>query len=89
MANCPHCAPFAEPVQFPTQRDYQDLVRRLIEAVAQGRMRILEASCPLEDVLQPVWPDDVVVHRLYCAACGKQFNLRADTYHGNGSWRPL
>jgi hypothetical protein len=89
MLPCSLCGPFAENIQFPAQRDYQDFVRRLIDSVAQGRLRILEASCPLEDVLQPVWPDDVVVHRFYCTACSRQYNLRADTYHGYGNWRPL
>jgi hypothetical protein len=36
-----------------------------------------------------VWPGDLLEHDFRCTACGREFVLRADTFHGNVSWDPL
>ncbi len=88
MAGCTKCAGFSERINFSTPGEYKDVVRQLIEIVDQGIFVLIEASCPLRDVFQPVWPDDVLAHGFRCAACGRMFDLRADTYHGGASWKP-
>jgi len=56
--------------------------------VNRGSLFLVHAHCPLEDVLGPVWPGDSLSHDLQCTACGRDFHLHADTYHGWVSWEP-
>jgi hypothetical protein len=88
MVGCAKCAGFAERINFATPSQYRDIVHQLLEIVDQGTFVLMEASCPLRDVLGPVWPDDVLAHSFWCTGCGRVFDLRADTYHGGASWKP-
>ena len=82
-----HCDGFTERQNFPTLREYRDVVRQLIELVVSGRFLLVEASCPLEEMLSEPLPGDVVSHDFECADCGRRFHLFADTYHGRAGWR--
>jgi len=86
MAPCSRCDGLAQRFNIGTPYEYQSLVRQLIEVVNQGTFLLVEASCPLRDVLQPIWPGDAISHKFKCFACGRTFELFADTYHGNASW---
>lgn len=83
---CPKCQGFAERMNFSSPREYRDRARQLIEIVGQGTLRVVKASCPLEDLFKSPWPGDIVTHEFECFACGQRFSLFADTYHGNASW---
>jgi hypothetical protein len=62
------------------------MVRELIERVAAGALTPTYASCRLEEILGPVWPEETLYHDFRCAVCGKFYRLDADTYHGSASW---
>ena len=89
MAPCPRCSGFTDRLQISTARDYRDLARRLIETVEQGTFEMTRGSCELKELFCPVWPGDLLEHDFRCTACGREFVLRADTFHGNVSWDPL
>lgn len=55
--------------------------------VDSDRMRVLDATCDLQELLDsPEWPADVITHQLQCASCGRKYTLSADTYHGGAQW---
>jgi len=83
---CPTCGAFIEPANIDNPDEYRDLIRKLIEQVNQGTLRMTKGSCPLDRVLEDPFPDDVLFHNFYCVACRRAFALRADTYHGNVRW---
>ena len=86
MAACHKCDGFSQRFNIDTPREYQDIIRQLIEAVNQGTFLLVHASCPLQDVLQTHWAGDIISHKFQCFACGRAFQLSADTCHGNASW---
>src|SRR5258708_37568526 len=83
---CPKCQGFAERMNFREPWEYRERARQLAEIVRQGTLRVVKASCPLEDLFKPTWPGDTVIHEFECFACGQRFSLSADTYHGSASW---
>ena len=88
MESCPKCGGFSQRLRIPTPYEYRDIGRQLIEAVRQGVFLLIRADCPLEEILEPSLPGDVVSHEFECFACGRRFTLDADTYHGNVNWIP-
>jgi hypothetical protein len=72
-------------MNFSSPRKYRDRPRQLIEIVGQGTLRVVKASCQLEDLFKSPWPGDIVTHEFECFANGQRFSLFADTYHGNAS----
>ena len=89
MAKCSNYDGFAERLNFASPREYLDTVRQLIELVGQGKFLIVYASCPLKDAFNTPWPDDCISHDFQCTACGRGFQLFADTYHGRANWTPV
>lgn len=87
MASCSLCDGFSQRFNILSLREYQDIIRQLIEVVNQGTFLLVNATCPLEDMLKDPLPGDTIFHNVRCFACGRAFQLFADTYHGNGSWR--
>ncbi|MGC1372111.1 MAG: hypothetical protein WA824_08235 [Candidatus Sulfotelmatobacter sp.] len=83
---CPACGAFIEPANIDNPDEYRDLIRKMIEQVNQGALRMTKGSCPLDRVLEDPFPDDVLFHNFYCVACRCAFTLHADTYHGNVRW---
>jgi hypothetical protein len=86
MGSCPKCDGFSQRFNISTFREYQDIVRQLIEIASQGTFLLVHASCPLEDVFKTPVPGDGIRHEFQCFACGRKFQLHADTYHGHASW---
>src|SRR5216684_2539964 len=86
MDSCPKCDGFSQRFNIGSLRDYRDIVRQLIEVVNQGTFFLVHASCPLQDVLKTPVPGDSIFHKFQCFACGRTFQLDADTYHGRASW---
>ena len=86
MASCPKCDGFSQRFNILSLREYEDIVRQLIEVVNQGTFLLVHADCPLQDMLNSPLPGDIIFHNFQCFACGRTFQLFADTYHGNASW---
>jgi hypothetical protein len=86
MAACLSCDGFSQRFNISDLREYQNIIRQLIEAVNQGTFLLVQASCPLPDMLSTPFPGDVISHEFQCFACGRAFQLSADTYHGHASW---
>jgi len=86
MASCPKCDGFSQRFNILDLRHYQNIVRQLIEAVNQGTFLLVQASCPLQDMLTTPLPGDTIFHNFQCFACGRAFQLFADTFHGAASW---
>ena len=68
--------------------EYRDFVRKLIEVVNEGMLRLVKADCPLEELVEGNWPGDVLGHDFQCTMCGRRFALHANTYHGHVEWKP-
>ncbi|MGA8739743.1 MAG: hypothetical protein WB561_00995 [Terracidiphilus sp.] len=66
--------------------EYLEFARRLLTAVDGGRMTLAASTCPLQDLFNREWPADVVEHNFRCNACGRSFQLFADTFHGHAGW---
>ena len=86
MDQCAKCEGLYERFNIASPEEYKDVTRQLIGMVRRGSLAIVKASCPLEDILNPQWPDDIITHDFKCTACGRSFHLSADTYHDNASW---
>ena len=89
MAKCPECDGFVEKRTFRSPADYKDFVRKLIQAVHEGKLLLVRADCPLEDMLNPEWPmGDVASHDLQCAGCRVLFELCVNVWNGRNWWEP-
>ena len=86
MEPCPKCDGFSQRFNILDPHEYQDIVRQLNEVVNQGTLLLVHASCPLQDMLNATSPGDTIFHNFQCFACGRTFQLFADTYHGGASW---
>lgn len=86
MLPCSQCEEFQDGLSFVKPRDYLEFVLRVLKAVELGSLELLESTCPLQDLFKDEWPADIVEHNLECAACGRKFQLFADTYRGNAGW---
>ena len=80
------CDEFQVGLSFVKPRDYLEFVLRVLKVVEVGSLELLESTCPLQDLFKDEWPADIVEHNLECAACGRKFQLFADTYRGNAGW---
>jgi hypothetical protein len=58
----------------------------VIQIVSEGTFLLVGETCPLQAVFQTPMPGDGISHAFQCFACGRKFNLDADTYHGGASW---
>ena len=86
MLPCSQCEEFQDGLSFVKPRDYLEFVLRVLKSVEVGSLELLESTCPLQDLFKDEWPADIVEHNLECAACGRKFQLFADTYRGNAGW---
>jgi hypothetical protein len=84
---CKQCEGFSKQRNFNHPHEYRDLARQLMEIVEQGTFVMVKASCPLRELLGPVWPGDVLIHVFECTACRSKYQLFADTWHGSVNWR--
>ena len=86
MPSCAKCDEFHAGLSTDKPREYLELARRLLGLVNQGVFVVTEGSCPLQDLFSAEWPADTVEHNFQCTACGRTFQLFADTYHGHAGW---
>ena len=86
MLPCSQCEEFQDGLSFVKPRDSLEFVLRVLMVVEVGSLELLESTCPLQDLFKDEWPADIVEHNLECAACGRKFQLFADTYRGNAGW---
>ncbi len=86
MAACTQCDGLMESLSFDKPREYLELAHRLLNAANDGKLIVTESTCPLEDLFRPQWPANVVEHDFQCTACGRSFQLFADTYLGHAGW---
>ena len=86
MDRCPICDGISQRFDLPGPEEYKKLVRRLMEMVKSGALKVVQASCPMEDIFGPKWPSDIVIYNFQCTACRRAFHLFADTYHGRATW---
>jgi transposase-like protein len=86
MERCPNCERFKDSRDFTQPREYLIVARELIDVVNQGAFVMVHATCPLQELFNPQWPGKVVEHGFQCSACGRSYQLSADTYHGRASW---
>lgn len=75
-----------ESLSFEKPREYLELARRLLNAVNDGKLSVIESTCPLQDLFSADWPANQVEHDFECSACGRTFQLFADTYLGHAGW---
>jgi hypothetical protein len=88
MVDCSKCSGYSRQFNIQTPDEYQALVRQLIESLKEGTFLLVLATCPLDEILGPTMPDDIIHHEFQCFVCGRKFELSADTYHGSVHWRP-
>lgn|GEM_PF-1628246 len=86
MTSCTQCDGLMESLSFDKPREYLELARRLLNAVNDGRLIVTESTCPLRDLFNPEWPAELVEHDFQCTACGRSFQLFADTQLGHAGW---
>lgn len=86
MASCPKCDEFLVGRTIEKPREYLELAYRLLGLLNEGVFVATESTCPLQDLFKPEWPASVVEHNFQCSACGRSFQLFADTYHGHAAW---
>ena len=86
MAACKECDGLLESLCFEKPREYLELARRLIELVNDGTLILTDSTCPLDDLFKPNWPANTAEHNFECKACGRKFQLYADTYLGHAGW---
>lgn len=85
---CSRCDRFQERINYLGHDDYLNLVRQMIQVVAEGTFSIVSADFPLEEMFETPMPGDCVAHEFRCVECGQGFSLWADTYHGHARWFP-
>ena len=49
--------------------------------------RTIPEQVAIGSALQAGALPDIVLYRFRCTICGDEFELTADTHHGNGEWR--
>lgn len=86
MAFCPKCEEFLAGRTIDKPREYLELAYRLLGLVNEGVFVATESTCSLADLFKPDWPADMVEHNLQCTACGRTFQLFADTFNGHAAW---
>jgi hypothetical protein len=80
--------------RFHSPRDLLNALRVAAEEADRGVLvpvvvvdRTIPEQVAIESVLRAGALPDVVLYRFKCTVCGDEFELAADTYHGNGEWR--
>jgi hypothetical protein len=86
MASCPTCAEFLPGRTIDKPREYLELAYRVLGLVSEGVFVETESTCPLKDLFKPDWPANTLEHNVQCTACGRKFQLFADTYNGHAAW---
>lgn len=54
MDRCTTCEGLSERCKIATPEEYRDVVRQLIDMVDRQSLRLVQADCPLEDILRPL-----------------------------------
>jgi hypothetical protein len=75
-----------ESLSIDNPRGYLEFARRLLDSVNNGTLALTQSTCSLEDLFKADWPNDIVEHNFECSACGRSFQLFADTFHGHAGW---
>jgi hypothetical protein len=88
MTKCPKYFGFPEPRNFGSSEEYLVIVGQLVEFVREGRLTVVTATYPLEDVFNAPISGDCFFHHFQCTTCGRAFQLFADTYQGMANWTP-
>jgi hypothetical protein len=86
MSACTQCDGFMESISIDKPREYLEFARRLLDSINDGTITLAQSTCPLEDLFKADWPNDIVEHNFECSACGRSFQLFADTFHGHAGW---
>ena len=96
--NCEHCAPFGAALAVQGPGEFESIVERVRQAVADGVLEYNAFESEQDLAGQPSflsldlagpWPD-VMRYRFECPQCGRRFDLTADAYHGlGGVWRAV
>jgi hypothetical protein len=88
MGQCARCDGFTERLNISAPREYANLGRQLQQIVGEGTFDIVRADVPLAAIENQDWQrDDMITHVFRCTACGRVFELKANTYHGGTRWR--
>jgi hypothetical protein len=86
MASCARCEELRTAVSIDQPRQYLEMARRLIGLIDAGAIVLTESSCTLQALFNSEWPSDTAEHNFECIACGRTFQLFADTYNGHAGW---
>lgn len=91
MTACATCDGWMERRVFDAPEDYRAFVRLLIENIHQGKLVMMRADCPLENMLGPSWPgnEDTFTHDLRYARCNRVFHLYVNVWNGRNWWEPV
>ena len=80
--------------RFNSRTDLVNALRVAAEEVDRGVLapvvvvdRTIPEQVAIGSALQAGALPDVLLYRFKCIVCGDNFELAADTYHGNGEWR--
>lgn len=95
---CRNCAPFETPLPIHGPADFEGIVERVRQAVADEVLEYDPHQPDANFAVQPSflsldlggpWPDTARYH-FSCASCGQPFRLSLDTFHGTGGrWSSL
>jgi hypothetical protein len=89
---CRSCAPFETPLPIRGAAEFEGVVERVRQAVADGVLQYDAYDPDLAFAGQPSflsldlggpWPD-VARYHFSCMSCGQLFRLAVETYHGTG-----
>lgn len=89
---CSRCKYLDEYVRFRTRGDLFRAVSTVRQAVSDADIEEIDAGpmkgmIAFSDLSEGGPLDDLLVYRFRCSACGQNFVLGAETYHGSGgSW---
>jgi hypothetical protein len=80
--------------RFRSRTDLLNALRVAAGEVDRGALQpvpVVDRGIPeqvaIDSALRAGALPDVVLYRFKCIVCGDQFELSADTHHGNGEWR--
>jgi hypothetical protein len=74
---CPKCVGFAGRLNITSLREYQDIVRQLIQIASEGTFLRVGASCPLQDLFQTAMRQPCERRRTRVRQCAAQPSIRA------------
>lgn len=88
---CTQCDRFLERRRVNSPYEYCHLVSQIVATVEAGTLRLLDGTCPLQEIRPPKrCPDGNIVHVLGCTNCSRRFRLSVETSHGyGGAWEVM